>query len=158
MLSVTGLLGRIVVPAAAGLAPATTPLVPHTAIPCSPLWPRPRRFRLLGFCGSFCGLDAPCCEPMAPRPDPWPASRFPAPADTLLLAWRDPPATTPVYGIICVTVPTAFVRPSRKTRRMSGRRYSGFLIKRNRTTALSPVLRCSFDMDTMVAVCRTLPT
>jgi len=55
-------------------------------------------------------------------------------------------------------VPTAFVRPSRNTIRMSFFRYSGFLMNRKRTVALSPVRRCSFVIQMMVAVWRTLPT
>ena len=57
-----------------------------------------------------------------------------------------------------MTVPIALVLPSLNTILMSGRRYSGVLMKRNLTKALSPVRRCSSVMVIIVAVCRTLPT
>ena len=44
------------------------------------------------------------------------------------------------------------------TMRCPGFRYSGCLMKRKWTVALSPVLRLSCDILTMEAVWRTLPT
>ena len=100
-------------------------------------------FLLLGFCGSFCGLSW------------WFDS-------TAFLAARFCrvfcAAAMLTCGKMCVIVPTAFVRPSRKTMRMSFFRYSGFLMNRKRTVALSPVRRCSLVMHMIVAVWRTLPT
>lgn len=64
------------------------------------------------------------------------------------------PASPPVT---LVTVPTALVRPSRNTSLCSQCRYSGVLMKRKWTVALSPVLRQSLLMLRMVAVCRMLP-
>lgn len=56
-----------------------------------------------------------------------------------------------------VMVPTALVRPSLNTSLWSQCRYSGVLMKRKWTEALSPVRRQSLFMDKMVAVCRMLP-
>lgn len=61
---------------------------------------------------------------------------------------------------LCVTlvmVPTALVRPSLNTSLWSQCRYSGVLMKRKWTEALSPVRRQSLFMDRMVAVCLMLP-
>lgn len=55
------------------------------------------------------------------------------------------------------TFPTAFVRPSRNTIRWPGFMYSGWLINRNLTIALSPVRRQSFDIVRMDAVWRMDP-
>ena len=54
-------------------------------------------------------------------------------------------------------VPTALVRPSLKTSFWSQCRYSGVLMKRKWTEALSPVRRQSLFMVRMVAVCLMLP-
>lgn len=56
-----------------------------------------------------------------------------------------------------VMVPTAFVRPSLNTSFWSQCRYSGVLMNRKWTVALSPVRRQSLFMVRMVAVCRMLP-
>lgn len=56
-----------------------------------------------------------------------------------------------------VMVPTALVRPSRNTSRWSMCRYSGVLMKRKCTVALSPVRRQSLSILRMVAVCLMLP-
>lgn len=56
-----------------------------------------------------------------------------------------------------VMVPTALVRPSLNTSFWSQCKYSGVLMKRKWTEALSPVRRQSLFMDKMVAVCRMLP-
>lgn len=100
-------------------------------------------FLLLAFCGSFWGLTA-CFESI------W--------AFLDVLWWRVFWATALTCGKSLVMLPTAFVRPSLNTILMSVFKYSGFLMKRNRTRALSPVLKCSSVMVMMVAVCRTLPT
>lgn len=55
------------------------------------------------------------------------------------------------------TFPTAFVRPSRKTILWPGRTYSGCFIKRKWTKALSPVLKHSWDILRIEAVCLMLP-
>lgn len=60
-------------------------------------------------------------------------------------------------GHTLVMVPTALVRPSRNTSRWSMCRYSGVLMKRKCTVALSPVRRQSLSMLRMVAVCLMLP-
>lgn len=65
--------------------------------------------------------------------------------------------TPGMYGWILVIFPTALVRPSLNTIRVSGLMYSGFLMKRNRQEALSPVLRWSWFMAMMEAVCLVLP-
>lgn len=54
-------------------------------------------------------------------------------------------------------VPTALVRPSLNTSLWSQCRYSGVLMKRKWTEALSPVRKQSLFMDKMVAVCLMLP-
>lgn len=54
-------------------------------------------------------------------------------------------------------VPTALVRPSLNTSFWSQCRYSGVLMKRKWTVALSPVLRQSLFIDRIVAVCLMLP-
>lgn len=59
-------------------------------------------------------------------------------------------------GSIFSMVPTAFVRPSRKIIRVFGLRYSGCLIKRNVTFALSPVRRWAWLILIIVAVCLRL--
>ena len=56
-----------------------------------------------------------------------------------------------------VMVPTALVRPSLNTSLWSQCRYSGVLMKRKWTEALSPVRKQSLFMDKMVAVCLMLP-
>lgn len=56
-----------------------------------------------------------------------------------------------------VMVPTAFVRPSLNTSLWSQCRYSGVLMKRKWTVALSPVRKQSLFMDRIVAVCLILP-
>lgn len=56
-----------------------------------------------------------------------------------------------------VMVPTALVRPSLNTSFWSQCKYSGVLMKRKWTEALSPVRKQSLFMDKMVAVCRMLP-
>lgn len=56
-----------------------------------------------------------------------------------------------------VMVPTALVRPSLNTNFWSQCKYSGVLMKRKWTEALSPVRKQSLFMDKMVAVCRMLP-
>lgn len=61
------------------------------------------------------------------------------------------------WGHTLVMVPTALVRPSRNTSRWSMCRYSGVLMKRKWTVALSPVRRQSLSMLRMVAVCLMLP-
>ena len=101
-----------------------------------------RRFFLLGFWGSFCGFVW------------W----FDSAAFLAALCARVFCATALTCGHSLMMFPTALVRPSRNTMRMSVRRYSGFLMKRKWTWALSPVLRCSWDIRIIVAVWRTLPT
>lgn len=59
--------------------------------------------------------------------------------------------------VTLVMVPTALVRPSRKTSRWSMCKYSGVLMKRKWTVALSPVRRQSLSMLRIVAVWRMLP-
>lgn len=54
-------------------------------------------------------------------------------------------------------VPTALVRPSLNTSFWSQCRYSGVLMKRKWTVALSPVRKQSLFMVRMVAVCLMLP-
>lgn len=54
-------------------------------------------------------------------------------------------------------VPTALVRPSLNTSLWSQCRYSGVLMKRKWTEALSPVRKQSLFIDKMVAVCLMLP-
>lgn len=54
-------------------------------------------------------------------------------------------------------VPTALVRPSLNTSLWSQCRYSGVLMNRKWTEALSPVRKQSLFMDKMVAVCLMLP-
>lgn len=100
------------------------------------------RFRLLGFCGSFWGLI-------------WCLLSC---AFLVALCCRVFCATALMWGNSLVMFPTAFVLPSRNTIRMSVFRYSGFLMKRNRTMALSPVLKWSPVIVNIVAVCLTLPT
>ncbi len=56
-----------------------------------------------------------------------------------------------------VMVPTALVRPSLNTSLWSQCRYSGVLMKRKWTEALSPVRKQSLFIDKMVAVCLMLP-
>lgn len=56
-----------------------------------------------------------------------------------------------------VMVPTALVRPSLNTSLWSQCRYSGVLMKRKWTEALSPVRKQSLFIDRMVAVCLMLP-
>lgn len=63
----------------------------------------------------------------------------------------------PKSSITLVMVPTALVRPSRKTSRWSMCRYSGVLMKRKCTVALSPVRRQSLSILRIVAVWRMLP-
>lgn len=60
-------------------------------------------------------------------------------------------------AVTLVMVPTALVRPSLNTSLWSQCRYSGVLMKRKWTEALSPVRRQSLFMDKMVAVCLMLP-
>lgn len=62
-----------------------------------------------------------------------------------------------VGALTLVMVPTALVRPSRKTSRWSMCKYSGVLMKRKCTVALSPVRRQSLSMLRIVAVWRMLP-
>ena len=100
------------------------------------------RFFLLGFCGSFCGFSW------------WFASCAFFAARCCRVFW----ATALTCGNSLVMFPTAFVRPSRNTMRMSVRMYSGFLMNRKRQSALSPVRKCSCDIVNMDAVCLTLPT
>lgn len=56
-----------------------------------------------------------------------------------------------------VMVPTALVLPSLKTSLWSMCRYSGVLMKRKCTVALSPVRKQSLVIDRIVAVCLMLP-
>lgn len=63
----------------------------------------------------------------------------------------------PVTRLTLVMVPTALVLPSLKTSLCSVCRYSGVLMKRKCTVALSPVRRQSLFMVKMVAVCLMLP-
>lgn len=56
-----------------------------------------------------------------------------------------------------VMVPTALVRPSLNTSLWSQCKYSGVLMKRKWTEALSPVRKQSLFIDKMVAVCLMLP-
>lgn len=65
--------------------------------------------------------------------------------------------TTTFCSVTLVMVPTALVRPSLNTSFWSQCRYSGVLMKRKWTRALSPVLRQDLFMDRMVAVCLMLP-
>lgn len=60
-------------------------------------------------------------------------------------------------GISFTTFPTALVRPSLKTILCPGFIYSGCLINLKCTKALSPVLRQSWDIDNIEAVCLILP-
>ncbi len=54
-------------------------------------------------------------------------------------------------------LPTALVLPSLNTILVSGRRYSGYLMNRNKQVALSPVRKSSRSMLKMEAVCLVLP-
>lgn len=60
-------------------------------------------------------------------------------------------------GISFTTFPTALVRPSLNTILCPGFIYSGCLINLKCTRALSPVLKQSWDMDNIEAVCLMLP-
>lgn len=60
-------------------------------------------------------------------------------------------------GISFNTFPTALVRPSLNTILCPGFMYSGCLINLKCTKALSPVLKQSWDMDNIEAVCLMLP-
>ena len=56
-----------------------------------------------------------------------------------------------------VIEPTALVRPSRKIIFVPTMTNSGFLMKRKWHKALSPVRKCSWSMERIVAVCLKLP-
>ena len=110
-------------------------------------------------------LPAPLTAPFFfPPLLPFPLLRPPVPISWGWLCWMaailglHPWGEVPgVWGKIFVMLPTAFVRPSRNTILVPGRRYSGFLMKRKRQEALSPVRRCSLFMEMMEAVCFELP-
>lgn len=82
------------------------------------------------------------------------ANAFIAFCDALLLMVTPSCSLT---GIIFITLPTAFVRPSRNTNLCPIFKYSGYLMKRKCTTARSPVRRLREDIFNMKAVCRILP-
>lgn len=117
----------------------------YTGIRTKGRFPRCRpRLRLLGFRGSFSGL------PMF--------SVGLAEDGRILMGFvRIIMLDGVALGRSRETLPTAFVLPSRNTMRMPTRRYSGFLMKRKWTRALSPVRRQSMLMLRMEAVWRMLP-
>ena len=93
-------------------------------------------------------FDLPCPEEW------WCGLGWWTPLDLYLWVCRGVPG---ICGIILVMFPTAFVLPSLNTMRVPGWRNSGFLMKRNRHEALSPVRRCSLFMEMIEAVCLVLP-
>ena len=97
--------------------------------------------------------------PLLPLPFPWPGGWWGGwwwwtPLDLYFWVWRGVPGTC---GIILVILPTALVLPSRNTMRVLGWINSGFLMKRKRHVALSPVRRWSLSIEMIEAVCLVLP-